>query len=114
MPRPTRNPFYAILGVVGVVFAITASSYCLSVLRGLRPQGRSASPHVLERWMDRHGTTALAVELVLLAVATFGAIAVDEIGQRHDRRRLDAEPKRHPTDGVAAGGDADGSREPQP
>ncbi|MFM8892589.1 MAG: hypothetical protein ACKOTB_13380, partial [Planctomycetia bacterium] len=85
MPRPPRNPFYAILCIVGVLFAITASSYCLSVLRGLRPQDGSASPHVLERWMDRHGTTALAVELVLLAVATFGAIAVDEIGQRHDR-----------------------------
>ena len=113
MPRPRHNPFYAILGVVGVVFAITASSYCLSVLRGLRPQGRSVSPHVLEQWMDRHGTTALTVELVVLAVATFGAIASDEMGLRHDRRRLDAAPHR-PSGAAAADGGPDEGRGPQP
>ena len=111
MPRQRRNPFYAILGVVGVVFVITASSYCLSVLRGLRPESRSAAPHPLERWIDRHGTTALTVELVLLAIATVGSIAVDEIGNRDVRRSLDIERRHPPADGtVGPAGEARGQR----
>ena len=37
MSRPTRNPFYIVLGIIGFTFTITAASYCLSVLRGVRP-----------------------------------------------------------------------------
>jgi hypothetical protein len=39
MSRPTRNPFYIVLGIIGFTFTITAASYCLSVLRGVRPPG---------------------------------------------------------------------------
>ena len=37
MARRRRNPFYVLLGVVGVAFTLTAVSSCLTVLRGVRP-----------------------------------------------------------------------------
>lgn len=96
MPRPRPNPFYAILGVVGFLFTITASSYCLFVLRGVRPESLSGPPHALERIMDRHGVTLLAAQIAVLAVATVGAVAMDHIeGERMRRRRdaVDREPR---------------------
>lgn len=83
------NPFSVLLGIVGVVFTLTAACYCVSVLRGVRPETSRATPHPLELAIDRWGTTALVVELALLAVATFGSIAFDELGSREIRRRRD-------------------------
>lgn len=110
MPRPPRNPFYAILGIVGFLFAITATSYCLSVLRGIRPQSQAAAPHALERLMDRHGTALLAGELAVLAVATFGAVAVDHIAGERARKAREAaargrDGRRAEPDDAAAGND---------
>ena len=96
MHRPPRNPFYAILGVVGFLFVITASSYCLFVLRGVRPESRSAAPHALERIMDRHGTMLLAGQLALLAIATVGAVAVDHFAGERQRRDRAAASGRGP------------------
>jgi hypothetical protein len=89
MARPTRNPFYVILGLVGFLFTITASSYCLSVLRGVRPEtAADHGGHAFERIMDRHGTAILAGELIVLAIATVGAVAVDHAaGQRESSAR---------------------------
>jgi len=83
MPRPRRNPFYAVLGVVGFLFTITAASSCLTVLRGVRPETARAAKTSLERLMDRHGTALLAGQLVVLAVATVGAVALDEYRSRN-------------------------------
>ena len=80
------NPFYPLLGIVGFAFTITASSYCLAVLRGVRPEtARSRGGHPFERLMDRHGTALLAGELVLLAIATAGAVAVDHAAGVRER-----------------------------
>lgn len=89
MPRRRRNPFYVLLGLAGLAFTLTATSYCLSVLRGVRPEtATAAAPHPLERLMDRHGTALLAGELAVLAIATFGAVAVDHFaGERLRRQR---------------------------
>jgi len=89
MPRPARNPFYVILGAVGFLFTITAAAYCVSVLRGIRPEtARSGGGHALERLMDDHGTTLLVAEIAVLAVATVGAIWVDHAeGERVRRQR---------------------------
>ena len=88
MPRPRPNPFYAILGVVGFLFTITATSYCLFVLRGVRPESLSTAPHALESLMDRYGVTLLAGQLAVLAIATVGAVAMDHFeGERQQRER---------------------------
>lgn len=99
MPRPRRNPFYVVLGLIGFLFTITASSYCLSVLRGLRPEtAANGSEHALEGIMDRHGTAILTGELIVLAIATVGAVAVDHADGRRElaARRADGEPASSP------------------
>jgi hypothetical protein len=104
MPRPSPNPFYAILGVVGFLFTITASSYCLFVLRGVRPESLSGPPHALERLMDRHGVALLAAQIAVLAVATVGAVAVDHFqGERLRRQRAAAEREARGRDAAGAG-----------
>jgi hypothetical protein len=90
------NPFSVLLGIVGIAFTLTAACYCLFVLRGVRPETARAAPHLLEQLVDRWGTTALVVELVILAAATFGSIAYDEIGHDEIRRRLRDERQRLP------------------
>ncbi|MCE9629894.1 MAG: hypothetical protein K8S94_04130 [Planctomycetia bacterium] len=86
MPRPRRNPFYPLLGIVGVVFTVTSMSYCLSVLRGVRPETAAGSgSHPIEKLMDRHGTAILTGELALLAIATVGAIALDQSAGERSR-----------------------------
>ena len=90
MRRQPTNPFYIVLGVVGFLFTITAASYCLSVLRSVRPETAAAQQvHPLEELMDRHGTSLLIGQLVVLAIATVGAVAVDHIvGERVRRARF--------------------------
>ncbi len=94
MARARRNLFYPLLGIVGFLFTITAASYCVSVLRGVRPETADREPHALERLMDRHGTTLLVVEIALLAIGTVGAITVDELRHRDVRRALRDAPAR--------------------
>jgi Tfp pilus assembly protein PilE len=104
MPRPRPNPFYAILGIVGFLFTITASSYCLFVLRGVRRESLSTAPHALEQLMDRHGITLLVGQIAVLAVATVGAVAIDHFeGERQKRDREQASAAKRSRDSDAAG-----------
>jgi len=106
MARPRRNPFYAVLGIVGFLFTITAVSYCLAVLRVVRPMAptgatAAAMSHPLQALMDRHGAGILAAELVVLAIATVGAVWMDHVeGEKLRAARLAA--------GRRAGADAAG------
>jgi len=92
MRRQPTNPFYIVLGVVGFLFTITAASYCLSVLRGVRPDTTAGQPeHPLEQLMDRYGTSLLVGQLVVLAIATVGAVAVDHVAGERVRRARSTE-----------------------
>lgn len=97
MSRRRGNPFYLVLGIVGFMFTITALSSCLAVLRGLRPERAVATrAHPLQKLMDRHGTAILVGELVVLAIATVGAVAVDHVAG--ERERAAREAARRPAD----------------
>ena len=112
MPRPPRNPFYALLGIVGFLFTITAAAYCVSVLRGIQPAGGKAGggePHALDRLMDDHGTMILVVEIALLAVATVGAIWVDHVAGERIRRERAAQQTGLPDAAPASDSGADAS-----
>ena len=101
MPRPPRNPFYALLGIVGFAFTITAAASCVAVLRGVRPAAATGGNHVLDVFLARYGTPLLIGEIAVLAVATVGAIWVDHVaGERIRRER------------AARGSDATGADEP--
>ena len=91
MPRPRRNLFYPLLGIVGFAFTITAASFCVSVLRGVRPETSQQEPHALQRLMDRHGTAILVGELVVLAIATVGAVGLDHVEGERIRAAREAE-----------------------
>lgn len=111
MSRPPRNPFYAILGIVGFAFTITAAAYCVSVLRGIRPAGGAAGgeSHALDRLMDDHGTTILVAEIAVLAIATVGAIWLDHVAGERIRRERAAREAAPAADAPAAGPEADAS-----
>jgi len=92
MVRPRRNPFYVVLGAVGFLFTITAMSYCVAVLRSVRPPtavGMASAAHPLHALMDRHGAGILAAQLVVLAVATVGAVWMDHVEGERIRRQAD-------------------------
>lgn len=101
MRRGRSNPFYALLGVVGFLFTVTACVECLSVLRGIRPADPAAPPHALEALMDRYGTPLLAGQIAILAVATFGAVAFDHAEGERVRRERRAKPPAVPHDSGA-------------
>lgn len=93
MPRPRRNPFTVLLGVAGVLFTITAANYSFAVLRGVKAarDGAAVGPHPLQQVMDRHGTAILVGELVVLAIATIGSVALDHAEGERIRRARQAE-----------------------
>ena len=76
MFKPKTNPFYVVLVIVGVVFAITACAYGVMTVIKLKPQG--ADDHPLIKLMDERGASIMLVELALLAVLTFAAIGTEE------------------------------------
>jgi hypothetical protein len=83
--KPSPNPFYFVLVAVGILFTITACAYFVMTLQdaSLSP-GRP--PNELMSFMEKHGMTALIIELVGLAIATVGAILTDDYWARRDRR----------------------------
>jgi hypothetical protein len=87
-----RNPFYPLLVVVGLVFAITACGFAVMTVRGINPSNEfdPAIQGGLIPFFQEYGFTALMIELAVLALATFGAIATDEMwADRTDRPGTD-------------------------
>jgi hypothetical protein len=82
------NPFYFLLILAGVTFALTAVAYVVMATRanaGFRTPAEAADPaaeHPLMKWMSEYGDAALITELALLALCTVGAIGTDEYWQR--------------------------------
>lgn len=74
------NPFYVMLVLVGVAFAITAFAYCVMAFRAIAPADATAastSGTRLMQWLDTNGLRLMLAELTLLAVACFAAMATD-------------------------------------
>jgi hypothetical protein len=89
------NPFYSLLLVVGIAFALTATAYGVMAFRDrdarsaapLEPAATASLQHPLMTWMNQHGEAALMTELALLAAFTFGAIGTDDYWQRRTNRQ---------------------------
>ena len=69
------NPFYVALAPAGIVFAITACAYGVTMARSLDTQ--AAEQHSM-RLVEQHGTVIIVVELAVLAILTIAAIATDD------------------------------------
>jgi hypothetical protein len=85
------NPFYGLLLVAGIAFAITATAYGVMAFRDRDTAASVTSPtaedHPLMTWMSEYGNRALIGELVAMAVFTVGAIATDDYWQRCDKNQ---------------------------
>jgi hypothetical protein len=90
--QKSANPFYVLLVIAGLAFAITATAYGVMAFRDARPRDNAAltasetpapeTEHPLMEWMRRHGEVALLSELGALAICTFAAIGTDTFWQR--------------------------------
>lgn len=89
------NPFYIVLVVAGMVFAITACAY--GVMTFLAMQSSYADDERgLLAFLEEHGTVLLSVELAVLAAATFAAIGTDGYWDRRAARKRAVAPSQYP------------------
>ncbi len=75
------NPFYPVLVLAGMAFAITACGFALMMVRGINSSGE-LDPETATGFipfLQEYGFTALMIELGVLALATVAAIATDEM-----------------------------------
>jgi hypothetical protein len=90
--KPPYNPFYALLVIVGVAFTITACAYALMMVRASRPDSSVAAGSNFEveeqgalmKLLDERGMEIMGVEVLILGVATVGAIALDQWRSKRD------------------------------
>jgi hypothetical protein len=90
------NPFYGLLLIAGLAFAVTAVCYGVMAFRDARPaaaadRAKVNEQHPLLVWMSKHGEKTLLIELAFLAAFTFAAIGTDEFWQRRRKTRDDSE-----------------------
>lgn len=72
------NPFYVLLMILGVIFAITACAYGVMTVKMSTAEGISDSSGAwLLEFMNEYGLITLSVQLALLALASFAAMATD-------------------------------------
>jgi hypothetical protein len=74
------NPFYVASLPVGIVFAITACAYVVMTVRGSNPHRAEATG--LIALMEQQGLPILLVEIAVLGLLTFAAIASDDFWTR--------------------------------
>jgi len=90
------NPFYGALIVVGVAFTVTACAYALMMVRATQPISSDSTLLAREtglmKLLDERGMEILGVEVLLLALATAGAIGLDQY--RSHRQVASEESKR--------------------
>lgn len=83
--KNAANPFYSVLLIVGIAFALTACAYGVMTVQRMEP-GRVTTGSAAGTWvigfMDDHGATTMTVELVVMAIATLAAIGTDRIRAR--------------------------------
>jgi hypothetical protein len=91
MPAPKAfNPFYPLLVLAGIAFAVTACAYGVMTVKMLQPAGaaevRQAGGGVLF-FLDQHGLTLLIGELGALGALTFAAIGTDDFWTRRAQEK---------------------------
>ena len=95
------NPFYVALVIVGIVFSITACAYGVMAFKAAHPAAAELTigPGAgLMGFLDEHGGKLMAIELVLLGIATVGAIGSDHYWNRDSQESHPPAGNRH--DGV--------------
>ncbi len=94
--RKSFNPFYVLLLPAGFVFAVTAFAYgfmAFQAVNAVRAEVGAHAGHPLFRWLRAHGDEAMLIELAVLAILTFAAMATDRLWDRSARTsdRIDSQ-----------------------
>jgi|EndMetStandDraft_5_1072996.scaffolds.fasta_scaffold1015289_1 hypothetical protein len=88
------NPFYVLLVIAGTAFAITACAYCVMTVRAVSPSASSAADSwggKVMQFLDDYGMWLMLGEIVVLAIATIGAISTDRYWmKRASQKNLDS------------------------
>ena len=82
-PNESINPFYMLVVVVGVAFAVTTFAYGTMTYRAVAQKEETPGLMTL---VDRYGVATMGVELGLLGAATFGAMWLDGVRTRRAER----------------------------
>jgi len=85
-PKEPINPFYALVVILGLAFAVTTFAYGTMAYRAVAKKEEGPG---LMNMVDRYGVQTMCVELGLLGVATFGAMWLD--GRRTRRAEEEKE-----------------------
>ena len=111
--RPIK-PFYVLLIVTGLAFAITACGFGVMTFTDVQGPGilgvtgnaaaDSGREHPLFKFLDQYGMQLMLLELALLAVATVGCIAADTW---YERRQVLEDRQQGSTDAGLAFTEAD-------
>jgi len=90
------NPFYPLLVLVGTLFSVTACAYGVMAFTAVRTgpieAGEAAGQRLLV-FLDQYGAALLAAQLVMLGIATVGAIGSDRYWIRRAALRATANGK---------------------
>ncbi len=77
--RSSFNPFYMLLTLVGALFCVTACAYGVLAFLSLRgPAEIDVQKSSLLAFLSLHGEKLLLGEVLMLALATIGAIMSDQ------------------------------------
>jgi ABC-type uncharacterized transport system permease subunit len=89
-PREPINPFYVASGILGVAFTLTACAYGILMLqanRGMMRDDALGQDHPLLSLLNMHGVAILAIEVLLLGIASIAAIVLDHYRGRRSMRK---------------------------
>ena len=87
---PYRNPFYALLIVVGTLFVVTAFAYGFMAFQSLHASPADIARHQghpLWSWLRAYGTTVVLTELAVLGVLSFAAMGTEGYWKARGARR---------------------------
>lgn len=83
------NPFYIVLVIAGIVFAVTACAYGVMTFLAMQAGYADNKPRLLA-FLEEHGGMLLTIELGVLAGATFAAIGTDGYWDRRAAEKKSA------------------------
>lgn len=85
--KKAKNPFYALVLIVGISFLLTACAYTVLAFLDVQGHRETAAQSGLLNFLNEHGITLFGVELGMLCVVMVAAFATEDYWQRRFDRR---------------------------